>query len=81
MSDQNADFIKPNADGSPTRLAMPVDPYVKKGSVVGTVMEELHMLYSELGARREFDMDVAAFLNEQGLAAAFEAYRKAKPHT
>jgi hypothetical protein len=82
MSTDNPEFIVPNADGSPTPIKLPTPPPepVRRGSVTGNLLEELHELFSELGARRAFDADVGAFLNEKGLAEAFESYRKTRNH-
>lgn len=52
------------------------NPYVAKGDVFKTFIEQGASLANEVNARRIFDEDVALYLKERELTVDFEQWRK-----
>lgn len=54
------------------------NPPVRMGNVFATFLREAQSIGNEVEARRALQNEVAAFLNEKGLADEFEAWRAAR---
>lgn len=62
-------------------IEIPVSQPVQRGSVFATAMEEAASMLQELGARRVFCDDAAAYLKQKGLIASFEKFREKRKNT